>query len=109
MFVGETWKTIVDGIVESLPDKVYISFDIDGLDPSLCPGTGTPVPGGLTFEQADYLIKSIAKSGKIIIGFDICEVGPGSGTGEWDGNVGARMLYRLTNLAAASQDKIFFN
>ena len=109
LFAGETWKSIVDEIVNQLPEKVYISFDIDGLDPTLCPGTGAPVPGGLTFDQADYLIKSIATSGKKIIGFDLCEVGPGTGEGEWDGNVGAHMLYRLTNLAAASQDKIFFN
>ena len=109
LFAGETWAGIVDEIVNQLPEKVYISFDIDGLDPALCPGTGTPVPGGLSFDQADYLIKSIAKSGIRIIGFDLCEVGPGPGEGEWDGNVGARMLYRLTNLTAASQDKIFFN
>ena len=109
LFSGETWARIVDEIVDQLPDKVYISFDIDGLDPALCPGTGMPVPGGLSFDQADYLIKSIAKSGKRIIGFDLFGVGPGNDGGEWDGNVGARMLYRLTNLTAASQDKIFFN
>jgi len=41
--------------MESLPDHVYISLDIDGLSPDLCPNTGTPVPGGLTFQQVDYL------------------------------------------------------
>ena len=109
MFDGESWKSIVADIVKKLPDKVYVSFDIDGLDPSLCPGTGTPVPGGLTYDQAVYLVKQVAMSGKTIIGFDLCEVSAGDGNGEWDGNVGARVLYRLTNLTAASQGKILFN
>jgi agmatinase len=109
MFNGDSWGKIVDEIVDKLPDKVYVSFDIDGLDPALCPGTGTPVPGGLTYDQAMYLLKRVAISGRTIIGFDLCEVSAGTGDGEWDGNVGARILYRLTNLTAASQGKILFN
>ena len=79
-------------IVNTLTDKVYISFDIDGLDPKLCPNTGTPVPGGLEFQEAFYLIKKVVQSGRQIIGFDLCEV---AGEGAWDGNVGARVLYKL--------------
>ncbi|HEV2831144.1 MAG TPA: arginase family protein, partial [Hanamia sp.] len=45
-YEGETWQKIVGEIINELPQKVYISFDIDGLDPKLCPGTGTPVQGG---------------------------------------------------------------
>jgi agmatinase len=92
-FGGESWKDAVDEMVEALPEAVYVSFDIDGLDPALCPGTGTPVPGGLSFEEALYLVESVAESGRRIIGFDLCEVSPGEG--EWDANVGARVLYRL--------------
>lgn len=100
MFEGETWKTLCDKIVSTLPQLVYISFDIDGLDPKLCPHTGTPVAGGLEFEQAVYLIQKVARSGRRIIGFDLNEVTPGDT--EWDANVGARMLYKLCNLMGLS-------
>lgn len=93
MMQGRTWHDWVEQIIATLPDRVYISFDIDGLQPFLCPNTGTPVPGGLTFEEADYLLRAVAKSGKEIIGFDLSEVGPSNN--EWDANVGARILYRL--------------
>lgn len=101
-FAGQTWETSVDKIVAGLPQQVYVSFDIDGLDPKLCPNTGTPVPGGLEFEQAMYLIEAVVKSGRTIIGFDLCEVAPGK-KGDWDANVGARVLYRLANQAWLSQ------
>lgn len=101
---GSTWKSICDKIVADLPEKVYISFDIDGLDPKLCPNTGTPVAGGLEFQEAIYLLKRVVQSGKTIIGFDLCEVTPGED--EWDANVGARVLYRLANLMAVSQGKL---
>lgn len=96
---GRTWASMVDEIVGKLPQKVYISFDIDGLDPALCPGTGTPVAGGLQFRPTQYLFKKIVESGRQIIGFDLVEVGIDS---EWDGNVGARMLYKMANLMALS-------
>jgi agmatinase len=91
---GEHWTKIIADVVGRLPDKVYVSFDIDGLDPALCPGTGTPVPGGLSFHEAMELLLAVVRSGRTIIGFDLCEVAP-SAAGEWDGNVGARILYRL--------------
>jgi agmatinase len=101
---GASWKKQCKKIIAQLPQKVYISFDIDGLDPKLCPGTGTPVPGGLEFEQAIFLIKALVRSGREIIGFDLCEVAPG--TDEWNGNVGARLLYKLCNWMAVSQNKL---
>ncbi|MFM2414857.1 MAG: hypothetical protein RI911_550 [Candidatus Parcubacteria bacterium] len=102
-FSGVTWSEKVKEIVESLPQEVYISFDIDGLMPSLCPGTGTPVPGGLEFEQAVYLIKAVACSGKKIIGFDINEVAPQRDDKEWNANVGMRILWNLVQWSAYSQ------
>ncbi|MDQ3290359.1 MAG: agmatinase family protein, partial [Bacteroidota bacterium] len=95
LYEGKSWKKLCKKIIAQLPPKVYISFDIDGLDPKLCPATGTPVPGGLEFEQAVYLIKALVKSGREIIGFDLCEVAPGDS--DWNGNVGARLLYKLSN------------
>lgn len=97
MAQGTNWAALVDEIISALPQKVYISLDIDGLEPSLCPHTGTPVPGGLSFAQIRYLLYALIKSDKEIIGFDLCEVAPDKANpkDEWDGNVGARILYLL--------------
>jgi agmatinase len=94
-FKGVAWAHTVADIVADLPSDVWISFDIDGLDPRLCPHTGTPVPGGLDFNEAVYLVAAVARSGRRIVGFDLNEVAPGP-AGEWDANVGARLLYKLT-------------
>jgi len=95
MYAGVFWDKICADIIDKLPEYVYISFDIDGLTPHLCPGTGTPVPGGLEYQEAIYLIRMLAKSGRKIIGFDLCEVAPRENDNEWNGNVGARVLYNL--------------
>lgn len=95
-FDGDTWKTIADEIVNHLPHYVYISFDIDGLDPKLCPHTGTPVQGGFETEQVFYLFKKIAQSGRQLVGFDLVEVGVSHS--EYDENVGARCLFKLCNM-----------
>jgi len=92
---GDIWLNLIDQIISPLPGEVWISFDVDGLDPSLCPGTGTPVPGGLSWHQATTLLRRLAKSGRKIIGFDLCEVGPTP----WDAIVGARLLYKLAGWA----------
>ncbi len=96
MYEGESWKNIVDEIISKLPEKVHISFDIDGLDPKLCPGTGTPVQGGFETEQVMYLFKKLVASGKKFIGFDLVEIGLGET--DWNANVGARLLFRMCNL-----------
>ena len=95
-FEGDTWKNIADEIISKLPGKVYISFDIDGLDRKLCPHTGTPVPGGFEMEETFYIIKKVMESGRKIIGFDLSEVGVNSDN-DWNANVGARVLFKLCN------------
>lgn len=102
-YEGETWRSITDDIVSRLPQKVYISFDIDGLDPKLCPHTGTPVQGGFETQQVYYLFKKVLDSGRELIGFDLNEVG--TSKNEWDENVGARILFKLCNLLIASNLK----
>ena len=97
---GQNYLELCREIISPLPQKVYISSDIDGLRPDLCPNTGTPVPGGLDFTESMLLIKALVDSGRQIIGFDLCEV---AGTGhDWDGNVGARVLYKLCNFMTVS-------
>ena len=99
-FEGGCWKDIVDEIISKLPEFVYLSFDIDGLDPKLCPNTGTPVFGGFEIEQVYYLLKKMILSGRKLIGFDLSEVGVGET--DWDANVGARILWKLCNMLVAS-------
>jgi agmatinase len=101
-FEGDTWKHIVDDIVNQLPQKIFLSFDIDGLDPKLCPNTGTPVHGGFETEQVYYLLTKMLESGRQFIGFDLVEVG--NGETDFDANVGARVLLRLCNLLASANN-----
>jgi len=100
-FRGVVWHDQVKNILETLPKNVYVSFDIDGLSPDLCPHTGTPVAGGLSFDQARYLLFELVRSGRTIIGFDLNEVGYNATT-DWDANVGARVLWNLVCATAKS-------
>ena len=93
-FNGKTWNQQVEQIINDLPDLVYISFDIDGLSPELCPNTGTPVAGGFKLAEINYLFFKLVESGKKIVGFDLNEVTPGKDD-DWDANVGARALWNL--------------
>lgn len=100
---GETWAQITKDIVNELPEKVYVSFDIDGLDPALCPSTGTPVAGGLSLSEVFFLFRALVESGRKIVGFDVNEVSSGDAEeSEWDGNVGARVLYKLCGWSVVS-------
>ncbi|MCA0398659.1 MAG: agmatinase family protein [Bacteroidetes bacterium] len=100
LYEGNTWKSVADKVIDALPEKVYISFDVDGLQPNLCPNTGTPVPGGFEPDQLFYLFRRLTESGRQVIAFDLSEVGVGDN--DWDANVGARLLFRLCNLLTAS-------
>lgn len=102
-FEGQPWAAQCAAVVEALPRDVYLSFDIDGLDPTFCPHTGTPVPGGLSFAEAVYLVGAVVRSGRRIVGFDLNEVAPGQDGDEWDANVGARLLYKMIGWALRSR------
>ncbi len=104
LFNEISWKEQVHEIIETLPECIYISFDMDGLDPSLCPNTGTPVPGGLQFSSTVFLLEQIVRAGKKIVGFDVCEAGSDS----WDANVASRIIYRLAVLTGVSAKLIEF-
>ena len=92
-----------------LPEKVYLSFDVDGLEPALCPHTGTPVPGGLSWSDALLWLEELSRSGKQVVGLDLNEVNPGEpdfrpdDQDSWDAIVGARLLYRMIGAALPSR------
>ena len=109
IFEGEKWQTICKDIISQLPQKVYVSLDMDGLSWSYAPGTGTPVPGGLSFNQVLYLLAEIKRQNKKLISFDVVETSAGSAGpdfSKWNGNVSARLIYYLSGLALHSQGKI---
>jgi agmatinase len=103
--LGEPFDAVARRVVEALPERVWISFDIDGLDPRFCPHTGTPVPGGLDLAEAVHVMIRLVQAGKRVIGFDLSEVSPdlANPADEWDANVGARLLYKMSGLTLASQ------
>ncbi len=121
---GGDLAALVRTALERLPRQVWISIDIDGLDPELCPSTGTPVPGGLGWHDVLLVLHELAASGRRVIGCDLCEVNPGiaprpsAGSSRpggpelepradatqdagdtWDAIVGARLLYKLIGCA----------
>ncbi|MEO8711853.1 MAG: agmatinase family protein [Parafilimonas sp.] len=100
LFAGDHWVHIVDEMITHLPENVYFSFDIDGLDPKLCPNTGTPVPGGFQSDEVLYLLRKIVESGKKLIGFDLVEVGVGETN--YDAVVASRLLWKICNLFVKS-------
>jgi agmatinase len=106
---GRDLAAIARRALAALPEEVYVSFDVDGLDPALCPCTGTPVPGGFTWAEAMLWLEELVLSGRRIVGLDLTEVVPAApaegedlGAG-WDQNVGARLLYRLIGFALRSR------
>lgn len=103
---GANLRELVKKTIAELPKEIHISFDVDGLDPTLCPNTGTPVPGGLSWHEACMWLEEIAKSGKRVVGLDLNEVSPGATDDEddsWDAIVGARLLYKLIGAALATR------
>ena len=92
-FAGKQWDEVCREIISTLPEKVYVSFDIDGLDLAYCPHTGTPVPGGLSFNKAARLLQLLGEERRII-GFDVVEVCPHE-SDRIDASVGARILRKL--------------
>jgi agmatinase len=86
-------------ILSALTDEVFVTFDLDGLDPSVLPATGTPEPGGLDWYEAVDLLRAISER-KAIVGFDVVELAPLPGQVASD-FLAARLVYRLIGLALA--------
>ena len=91
---GKDWQKKV---VSKLKKNVYITFDLDGFDPSLLPATGTPEPGGLFWNETMSLLKLVGKE-KNIVGFDVVELAP-SKYHPASNFVAAKLVYKILNYA----------
>ncbi|MHC5032220.1 MAG: agmatinase [Planctomycetota bacterium] len=89
----------IDEVVAACPEKVYLSFDLDGLDPSVIPGTGTPEPGGLGWWEALALVKAVIEA-REVVAFDIVELlpTPASTVSEF---AAAKLLFKILAYLAA--------
>lgn len=101
--VEEINKSSELSLPENFPKKVYISFDLDGLDPSIMPATGTPVPGGLGFNESLGLIEKLIKD-REIIGFDVVELSPIKGFLAYDFTA-ATLVYKIMELVNLNSKK----
>jgi len=90
-------------ILDALTDDVFVTFDLDALDPGILPGTGTPEPGGLDWYEAVDLLAAVAAR-KRIAGFDVVELAPMPGSVVSD-FLAARLTYRMIGLALASRGR----
>ena len=85
---------------DDFPEKVFFTLDVDGMDPSVFPSTGTPVPGGLSWYQTLNLFESVAKQ-RQIIGFDVMEFAPIEGFHAYD-FAASLLTYKLMGITARS-------
>lgn len=97
-FEGVNWATLCDDIIAELPEKVYVSLDIDGLTIECSPHTGSLVAGGLRFPEVVYLLGKVVDSGRKIVGFDLTEVVPDLDD-KTDAAIASRLLYNMCCMA----------
>jgi len=91
----------MDRSIESLPEKVYLTLDVDGLDPSLVPATGTPEPGGLSWHGTLRFLRRLCER-RVIVGFDVVELAPQPSMRAADFLV-ARLIYKIMGYSIQSE------
>lgn len=94
ILVGQGINTIE--LPANFPQQIYVSIDVDGLDPSVFPSTGTPVPGGPGWYQTLALLESVARQRRIV-GFDVVEFAPMAGFHAWD-FAAALLVHRMMGI-----------
>lgn len=98
---GSDW---IERVVDSLTGEVYITFDVDALDPSIMPATGTPEPEGLTYSECIQIARRVVESGRRIVGFDVVELAPIKSL-HHPNLTAARLVYKLLNIAFAHEQR----
>ena len=106
MFPSQMREIGMAEVVQKIPaaEKYFITLDIDGLDPSIAPGTGTPAPGGLYYEELKTIFELLAKKGEII-GFDVVEVAPPYDPSGITSQVAARLMMDLISFITKEKEK----
>ena len=99
--LNSSWESILD----SLSGSVYVSVDLDVLDPALMPAVGTPEPGGLAWHQLVSLLGIVAESRRIV-GFDVCELAPADGPPACS-YTAAKLVYKLVAYACGNKNQPF--
>ena len=99
MAVNDDW---VDDVIDQLTNNVFITFDLDAIDPSLMPSTGTPEPGGLFYYETLDFLKRVFEA-KNVVGFDIVELCPNSTEKSAD-FLAAKLYYKMLSYKFASND-----
>lgn len=99
---GERWADICNEITATLPEKVYISLDVDVFESGSFPNVVYPVPGGMRFEDMMFLLRTVATSGREIVGFDVTEIVPAA-ENSIDAVNGAYLIARLAAMALESR------
>jgi len=94
---GEYWQRTA---VDALGEQVYVTFDVDYFDPAIMPATGTPEPDGFLYSETLDLFRTLIRSGKKIVGFDVVELAPMKGLAH-PNLLTARLVYKILNYAFA--------
>lgn len=83
----------IENVMERIPEseRYFVTIDIDGVDPSIAPGTGTPSPGGFSYDEINELVEALTKKGDVV-GFDLVEVSPPYDLSGMTAQVAARVI-----------------
>ncbi|MCG1036891.1 agmatinase [Polaribacter sargassicola] len=104
MAVNEDW---MEDVIDQLTDNVFITFDLDALDPSIMPSTGTPEPGGLFYYETLEFLKQVFEQ-KNVVGFDMVELCPNENDKSSD-FLAAKLFYKMLSYKFASNDDTYDN
>lgn len=99
---GKADRSWMDRVVRACGDTVYLTIDMDAFDPSLVPATGTPEPGGLSWDEVNELVRRVIAAGKKIVGFDVVELCPRAGH-HASAMVAAKLVYRVLSMIFAAR------
>ena len=99
---GNPDRSWMDRVVRACGDTIYLTIDMDAFDPTLVPATGTPEPGGLSWDEVNDLVHRVVASGKRIVGFDVVELCPRAGH-HASAMVAAKLVYRVLSMIFAAR------
>ena len=102
MAVNEDWR---EDVIDQLTENVFITFDLDALDPSIMPSTGTPEPGGLFYYETLEFLKQVFEQ-KNVVGFDMVELCPNANEKSSD-FLAAKLFYKMLSYKFASNDDTY--